>query len=346
MKNVALNEGKSKKVGLTLGKFAPLHQGHQYMIETAMREMDEVIVIIYDSPETINIPLSVRSRWIQTLYPTVHVLEAWDGPSDTGDTPEIKRKQENYILRLLKGRTITHFYASEFYGEHMSKVLGAIDRRVDESRTKFPISGTGVRDNPYKNRCYLDPLVYADFITKVVFLGAPSTGKSTIASQLAKKYQTVWMPEYGREYWEKHQIDRRLTKEQLVDLAFGHMEREKEKIIDAKEYLFVDTNALTTHLFSQDYHGESHPKLVKLAEKASREYDLVFLCEDDIPYEDTWDRSGTVHRGIFQKKIRADLLDRKIPFFSLRGTLMERIEKVEKVLQRFQKYDSLERLFM
>ncbi|WP_292760680.1 AAA family ATPase [Nostoc sp. NOS(2021)] len=34
-------------------------------------------------------------------------------------------------------------------------------------------------------------------------MGAPSTGKTTIASQLAKEYNTVWMPEYGREYWEK-----------------------------------------------------------------------------------------------------------------------------------------------
>ena len=29
-----------KKVGLTLGKFAPMHQGHQYVIETALAEMD------------------------------------------------------------------------------------------------------------------------------------------------------------------------------------------------------------------------------------------------------------------------------------------------------------------
>ncbi|WP_051271830.1 AAA family ATPase [Shimazuella kribbensis] len=346
MKKVKSNREGSKKIGLTLGKFAPLHQGHQFMMETAIHEMDEVIVIIYDSPETINIPLPVRARWIRTLYPTVEVIEGWDGPLDIGDTPEIKQKQENYILGLLKGRKITHFYSSEFYGDHMSKALGAIDRRVDESREKYPISGTEVREDPYLKRNYVAPVVYADFITKVVFLGAPSTGKSTIAHQLAEEFQTVWMPEYGREYWEEHQVDRRLTKEQLVDLANGHIEREQQKIMKAKEYLFVDTNAITTYLFSQDYHGESHQELIQLADEASTGYDLVFLCEDDIPYEDTWDRSGAVHRSIFQKKIRADLLERKIPYFSLKGTLIQRIEKVKKVLQRFQKYDSLGRLFM
>ena len=38
--------------GLTLGKFAPFHRGHQFVVETALAEMDEVIVIIYDAPET------------------------------------------------------------------------------------------------------------------------------------------------------------------------------------------------------------------------------------------------------------------------------------------------------
>ena len=33
------------KRGLTLGKYAPLHKGHQFVIETALAEMDEVVVI-------------------------------------------------------------------------------------------------------------------------------------------------------------------------------------------------------------------------------------------------------------------------------------------------------------
>ena len=42
----------TKTRGLTLGKFAPLHKGHQLVIETALSEMDEVVVIIYDCLET------------------------------------------------------------------------------------------------------------------------------------------------------------------------------------------------------------------------------------------------------------------------------------------------------
>ena len=46
----------SKTRGLTLGKFVPLHKGHQLVIETALREMDEVMAIIYDCPETTDVP--------------------------------------------------------------------------------------------------------------------------------------------------------------------------------------------------------------------------------------------------------------------------------------------------
>ena len=49
-----------KKTGLTLGKFAPLHKGHQYLIETALAEMDEVVVMIY-ATEVTDIPLNVRA---------------------------------------------------------------------------------------------------------------------------------------------------------------------------------------------------------------------------------------------------------------------------------------------
>jgi NadR type nicotinamide-nucleotide adenylyltransferase len=329
------------RTGLTLGKFAPLHYGHQLMIETAIKETDEVIVVIYDCPETTDIPLNVRSNWIRTLYPQVRVIEAWDGPAEMGDTPEIKRMHEEYMLKLLAGQKITHFYSSEFYGEHMSLALGAENRQVDPARQMVQISGTQVRKAPYENRKFLSPAVYQDMIVKAVFLGAPSTGKTTLASYLAEQRDTVWMPEYGREYWEKHQVDRRLSLQQLEEIAEGHLEREDRLVQDARDVLFIDTNAITTYMFSYYYHGTATARLTQLAMDAASRYDLVFVCETDIPYDDTWDRSGEVQRTVFQKQIMADLRQRKIPYFLLRGTLEERAERVNKILERFRKFGNL-----
>lgn len=327
--------------GLVLGKFAPLHKGHQRLIELALAENDHVIVMIYDAPEFTTIPLTRRAGWIERLYPGIQLINAWDGPMEVGDTPEIKAVHEKYLLKMLASQKITRFYSSEFYGEHVSKALGAVDRRVDPQRLAIPVSATQIRNDPFSNRHFLDPMVYWDLIAKVVFLGAPSTGKTTLAKELASIHQTIWMPEYGREYWDAHQRDRRLSLEQLVEIAQGHRQREEKMIVDAKGIFFVDTDATTTYHFSHYYHGTAHPKLVEMANDTIYRYDLFFLCGDDIPYDNTWDRSGEANRNVMQQQISADLLARKIPFISLNGPLQERIRKVNSVLNHFDMHQSL-----
>jgi NadR type nicotinamide-nucleotide adenylyltransferase len=330
------------KTGLTLGKFAPLHHGHEELILKAWGEVDHLIVIIYDSPKTTNIPLPIRAKWIRTLYPTVEVIETWDGPEEYGDTPEIKNAHEAHIKGLLKGREITHFYSCEFYGEHMSKALNAIDCRFEKKENRLngvPISGTEIRLHPYDYRNYISDIVYKDLITNVVFLGAPSSGKTTIAQRMAEIYGTQWMPEYGREYWEKFNVKRRLNLNQLVDIADGHILRENGLLKKSNKYLFTDTNALTTSIFSLYYHERVHPLLKDITDKAVSRYDLVFLCDIDIPYEDTADRSGEVNRMIFQKQIIADLTMRKIPYIVLSGDLQNREEKIVHVLNSFSKFN-------
>ncbi|MEG1025344.1 MAG: AAA family ATPase [Flavobacterium sp.] len=319
------------KVGLTLGKFAPFHKGHQLLIETAVNEVDELIVLIYDDP-VINIALAARAAWIREIYPKIVVIEGVNSPNDTGYTPEIMKIQEDYVLSVLGNRTISHFYSSEPYGVHMSIVLNAVNRQVDVSRNIIPISATKIRKNSFENKEFIHPIVYKDLITKVVLLGAPSTGKTTLAEKLAFHFDTQWMPEYGREYWEKHQINKRLTLEDLLKIAETHIEREDALVLQSNRILFSDTNAITTYLFSLDYHGTALAALENLAKAAENRHDIIFVCDTDIPYDDTWDRSGDVKRKEFQQKIIEDLNNRNLKYYMLSGTIDERIEQVSKVL--------------
>jgi NadR type nicotinamide-nucleotide adenylyltransferase len=331
------------KTGLTLGKYIPFQKGHQSIIETAISEMDEVIVIIYDSPNQTDIPLSVRANWIRKLYPTVTVLEAWGGPKETGYTPEIMKTQEDFIIKILSGREVTHFYSSELYGEHVSKALGAIDRRIDNTRELCPVSATCIRNNTYDRsiRSFINPVVYKDLITHIVFMGAPSAGKSTITAEAAKAFDTVYMPEYGREYWDTHQVDRRLTLGQLEEIALGHIEREDKVVYEANKYLFIDTNAITTYIFSKYYYnGVSTPVLQHLAEKCPSRYDLFFLCDTDIPYDDTWDRSGEGNREVFHRWTIDYLESHRIPYIVLRGSVKERLKIIFDVLSKFKKFNN------
>jgi HTH-type transcriptional repressor of NAD biosynthesis genes len=326
--------------GLTLGKFAPFHRGHQMLVETALAEVDELVVMIYATDMT-DVPLPIRTGWIRELYPTVRIIEAWDGPDGYGDTPEICREQEAYILKKLDGLRITHFYSSEFYGDHVSRALDAVDRRVDEARSTVPISGTALRADYFAGREYIAPRVYTDLITKICFMGAPSTGKTTLARVMAERHNTVWMPEYGSEYWLNHQVDRRITLEQFEEIAPEHNRREDSLTSQSRNYLFCDTNPITTYVFAKDYHGCAGPRLTRLAIEAEKRYDLFFLCDTDIPYADTWDRSGDQKRKWFQKQIVGDLAERRVPFFRVRGTLEERIARVNEVLRQHRKFGNI-----
>ncbi len=334
---MATAKKNNDSIGLVLGKFAPLHKGHQLLIETARREMDRVKVMIYNCPETTNIPLNVRSGWIKKLYPDVEVIEAWDGPTETGRAAWIKKKNEDYVLKKIN-EPISAFYSSEWYGDHMSKFLNCANIMVDRPRQNFNVSGTRVRNNSYRYRKYLDPIVYNDYLISVVLLGAESSGKTTLTKALAKKYKTVWLPEYGREYWEKNQQNGLLTHNQLVELAIEHRHREYELIMKAKIFLFIDTNAMTTALFDEYYHGEIDSRLQKMANEDAERQNIFLLCDIDIPYEDDGSRSGAEHRIKFARRIEEDLQAKKVSYYKIRGTLEQRLKQVKKILNRIDIY--------
>ncbi|MBF7072113.1 ATP-binding protein [Glaciecola sp. MH2013] len=169
-------------------------------------------------------------------------------------------------------------------------------------------------------------------IKKVVFMGAPSTGKSTICQAAAKHYKTVHVDEYGRTYWEENQSDRRLTPEQLLHIAQEHIAIEERTLPQANKYLFVDTNALTTWHFALDYHNSALAELCRLADESKERYDYVFLCCDDIPFEDTWERSGDVKQTEFQRFISEELNKRNIKYTELKGSVEERLQQIIKTL--------------
>ncbi len=330
-----------RRTGLTLGKFAPLHAGHQNLIETALGQVDRLVVVIYDAPES-TVPLPRRAGWIRQLYPEVEVLEAWGGPTEVGYTPIIQQQHEDYLLERLADREISHFFSSEPYGEHVSAALGAVDCRVDPERREVPVRGREIRRHPYRWRSYLHPVVYRDYVTKAVCLGGPSTGKSTLAQALAEHFSTTWLPEHGREYWHRHQVDRRLSPEHLVVLAEGHLAREDEMLLEADRFLFVDTNAVTTCQYSILWHGDAPDRLRQLAAEAVKGYDLVILCGDEMPYEDTWDRSGEGERSVLQAMNRAFLRAQRVPYLEVKGPLETRVQQVADFLTHWTKFGDLQ----
>src|SRR5690606_8865783 len=82
-----------------------------------------------------------------------------------------------------------------------------------------------------------DDLIMPDKkIVRVALLGAESTGKSTLAAALAQRYDTVWVPEYLREFVET--TGRTPQEQEQFPIAATQVQREEAALRKAKSYLF------------------------------------------------------------------------------------------------------------
>ena len=151
-----------KKVGFTIGKFAPLHKGHQYLIETAMKEMDEFYIVVYDT-DIIKNPVEERANWIKKLYPKAHIIYAFNSPKQYGLDKESVNIQMDYLSKLIKGIPVTHFYSSEPYGEKVAEYLNINNRIVDKERITVPISANKIRQDSNTNSKFMEGFVYKEF---------------------------------------------------------------------------------------------------------------------------------------------------------------------------------------
>jgi len=123
-------------------------------------------------------------------------------------------------------------------------------------------------------------------LLKVVLFGPESTGKTTLSRQLARHYNTVWAPEYAREYLQKKWNNERKTceKEDLIPIAIGQMKIENKLAKKADKILICDTDLLETKVYSEEYYdGFVDKELEKAAHKNS--YDLYLLTYTDTPWE-------------------------------------------------------------
>ena len=148
-----------KKIGFTIGKFAPLHKGHEHLIETALKEADELYVVIYDTDVT-NIPVETRAKWITDKFNNVKIIYAFDGPKQYGLDDESVKIQMEYLTKKIEGIPVNCFFSSEPYGEKVAEYLNIENRIVDISRSQVPISGGLIRNDIEKHKIFLDDKIY------------------------------------------------------------------------------------------------------------------------------------------------------------------------------------------
>lgn len=151
MKNISKT---NKKIGFTIGKFAPFHKGHEFLIETALKDMDEFYVVVYDTPE-LNINIDKKIEWITKRFPNVNIFKAFNSPKQYGLDENSVKIQMEYLSDIIKDIPVKYFYSSEQYGECVAKYLDIENVLVDKDRVNYPISARMIRDNAEKYKHFL-----------------------------------------------------------------------------------------------------------------------------------------------------------------------------------------------
>ena len=161
---------------------------------------------------------------------------------------------------------------------------------------------------------------------KVVLFGPESTGKTTLSRQLARYYNSVWVPEYAREYLQNKWNNERKTCEpkDLLPIAEGQMKLENELAQKTNSVLICDTDLLETKVYSEAYYiGSCDPILEKYALK--NKYDLYFLTYIDTPWEADDLRDKPEERKTMFEAFENELIKHKRPYILLKGDKKTRL---------------------
>jgi HTH-type transcriptional regulator, transcriptional repressor of NAD biosynthesis genes len=267
--------------GLVLGKFLPYHAGHAHLIRTARSQVDALTVLVCSIARE-PIPGAIRFAWVAESHPDCRVVHVAEEVPQTPDEHPAFWSIWTDLVRCHAG-DIDVVFTSEDYGDELARRLGARHVCVDRARTAYPVSGTDIRRDPLGHWDYIPPVVRPSYVHRIALLGTESTGKTTLAAQLASAFRTIWVPEYGRAYCEgRDALD--LTLDDLDAIARGQIEAEESAARSANRVLVCDTDVRTTATWSDIIVGTRSAWLSRVA--AEREYSHVLFLDDDVPWVD------------------------------------------------------------
>lgn len=316
------------KTGLVIGKFYPPHRGHKFLITTAEEACEHVTVIVC-AKETDSIPGTLRAQWLARIHPRARVLLINDNKLADDDSAGWAA----YTVGIL-GYVPDAVFTSEDYGDPYARFMGTVHVLVDRQRVTVPISGTLVRSDPIRYAEFLEPCVRAYFALRIVVLGAESTGTTTLAQDLAEKYHTVWVPEYGRYFSEGKRFvgfgEGCWRTEEFVAIAKAQATFEDTLAESSAGIVISDTDAFATGLWHERYMGTRSDVVEAVASR--RRVDLYIVTGDEIPFVDDGLRDGEHIRHDMHKRFVERLTEDKKPFVVVRGSRKERVTAAMKAI--------------
>ena len=175
--------------GLVLGKFLPYHTGHARLIRTARSQVDVVAVLVCSIARERHshdpLRLGGESRPDCCVVPCAEEVPQTPTSSrnsgQSGRTSLLRRHAGDVNVVFTSKTMATSSLGDSAFGTS----CGPCQEHLSGFRHGHPTirSGTGT---------YIPPVVRPSYVHRVAILGTESTGKTTLAQQLADAFGTTW----------------------------------------------------------------------------------------------------------------------------------------------------------
>ncbi|MBC7804880.1 MAG: AAA family ATPase, partial [Akkermansiaceae bacterium] len=255
--------------GLILGKFLPPHRGHEYLVNFAAGFADLVTVHVCPT-DADPIPGELRCQWMRETFAGRAGIRVVFNPDPLPQTPADDPEnfwrlwRESLLKREPDGVEPDYVFASEEYGFRLAETLNARYIPVDHLRSRFPISGTAIREDAISQWEYLLPATRPYFAKRVAIVGPESAGKTTLAERLAKRFGTTFAPEYARTYLETiptAELERLYAPGGFDAETMHHFVRGQAASVEAMvrqcdRIVFSDTEAIVTAMYCDLFLGD------------------------------------------------------------------------------------------
>lgn len=161
-------------------------------------------------------------------------------------------------------------------------------------------------------------------LKKLVVIGPECTGKSTLSAALAAALNTVWVPEFARQYLDD--CARPYEEDDLLHMARGQLTAEDALAPKARHFLICDTDLHVIKVWSEARYGHCDRRILEAI--ACRRYDLYLLTDTDLPWQQDPQREHPLERDrrYFYHQYRDIVQQSGVPWADIRGSQEQRLQ--------------------
>lgn len=177
--------------------------------------------------------------------------------------------------------------ASERYGKKLAEITATKFFPYDIDRVITPVKATAVRNNPLAHFSDIIPEFQPYVRTRITLFGAESTGKTTLARELAQALDGTWLFEYARPYLEETANE--ITPVSMAAIWQGQRAlQEHADAVSTSPFIIQDTDLFSTVGYWQFPHwqsviGSCPQGLINDARRLKS--DLYIVTKSNIPFE-------------------------------------------------------------